>query len=187
MNKNCNYLDLNYQNSSDMNNVCPSLPDSEIDNLCTSQCKLYDNISENSQFISIKRSIDAGYGIINNPIKPLKETFDKDNIEGFTGKIFITDDYYNDNKNESRQYCPEGFKWSEQNKICEQKCVQCGYNDKYENKSREFNSYDPCFPNGVFDGYNNQGDLECTCGLNNSHCSNEFITDIYSSIGLLFS
>ena len=48
--------------------------------------------------------------------------------------------------------------------------------DEYKDnmKSQEFNESDPCFPNGVFDGYTNSGDIKCTCGLNNKYFSQRF-------------
>ena len=57
---------------------------------------------------------------------------------------------------------------------CEKVCKNC----KVSDKSFEFNEYDPCFPNGVYDGINNNGDVMCTCGSRGQYC-NEQIKIIY--------
>ena len=178
----CNYIDYNHQNSEDMNLLCIENKNSRIDKYCSSDFKFYDNISENSHYLNIKRDVDSGYGIVKNSITQQNFKKQDKNIEGFTGKMFITDNGPGKsfiNKNE----CPEGFSWDPYKKICVQVCSGCKYNDNM--KSQEFNEYDKRFPNGVYDGITNDGQIKCTCGKNNQYCDENFISNIFSSIGLL--
>lgn len=178
----CNYIDYNYQNSGDMNLICVENKNSGKDNYCISDFKFYDNIAENSHYLNVKRDVDAGFGIIQDSINQKQYKKENKNIEGFTGKIFITDNGPGKsfiNKNE----CPEGFSWDPYKKICVQVCSGCKYNDNM--KSQEFNEYDNCFPNGVYDGITKEGVIKCTCGDNNQYCKDNFISNLFSSIGLL--
>ena len=68
---------------------------------------------------------------------------------------------------------PQGFSWDPYKKICVQVCSGCKYNDNM--KSQEFNEYDKCFPNGVYDGITKDGVIKCTCGENNQYCKDNFI------------
>ena len=52
-------------------------------------------------------------------------------------------------------------------------------------KSREFNEADPCFPEGVYNGITNEGDIKCTCGKDNKYCSNEFTKNIFTADGMM--
>ena len=184
----CNYIDYNHQKSEDMNLICVENKMSGKDNYCISDYKFYDNVAENSHYLNVKRDVDAGYGVVQNTNNQQNTNYQQkkikkdSNIEGFTGKIFITDNGPGKsfiNKNE----CPEGFSWDPYNKICVQVCSSCKYNDNM--KSQEFNEYDKCFPNGVYDGITKDGVTKCTCGENNQYCKDNFISDIFSSIGLL--
>ena len=178
----CEYLDFNFQNTDNMNRVCIENKNSEKDKYCMSEFKFYDNVAENSHYLNVKRGVDAGYGIIKNFKQQQYKKEEDKNIEGFTGKIFITNDGPGKsfiNKNE----CPEAFTWDPYHKICVQVCSGCKYNDSM--KSQEFNEYDKCFPNGVYDGINKDGVIKCTCGDKNQYCKDNFINDLFSSIGLL--
>ena len=42
------------------------------------------------------------------------------------------------------------------------------------NKSKEFNEGDPCFPDGVYNGIDNQGNTMCTCGSKGQYCNDIF-------------
>ena len=42
-------------------------------------------------------------------------------------------------------------------------------------KSQIFNEADPCFPNGVYDGVDNDGNTQCTCGPTNTYCPKTFV------------
>ena len=68
-------------------------------------------------------------------------------------------------------------------KSCVQVCMGCKYEDNM--KSQEFNEYDPCFPNGVYDGREKDGTIKCNCGIDNKYCSDSFIGNIFSTIGLI--
>lgn len=186
----CEYLDFNVQNSKEMNNNCIQDPMLGVDQYCMSDYKLYDNIAINSENISIKRDVDSGYGIQSYNIQSNTPDTKKNNssinsfnnIEGFTGKIFITDNgpgksYVNPEE------CPQGFKWCDKTNACVQVCSGCKYKDRM--KSQEFNEYDTCFPDGVYDGVTNSGETKCTCGDNNQYCSDKFINNVFSAIGLL--
>jgi len=93
------------------------------------------------------------------------ELFNNDNVEGFTnmGASHVipgecADGYYR---------CPKTGK-------CIQVCLNCKYNQKTYGKSKEFNEADPCFPNGVYDGIDNNGQTKCSCGLNGQYCNEMF-------------
>ena len=184
MNQNdeCNYFDANSQNASDMNLNCVNNRINGVDKYCKSEYKLYDNISRNSQYLQIKRDTDAGYNV-QNTTPQIKKTNLNSGIEGFTGKIFITDN--GPGKTNIKGICPEGFKWNETLGGCIQVCRNCHYNEINEHKSKDYNKADPCFPEGVYDGISNSGILNCTCGKDNKYCSDNFIKDIYEVIGLL--
>jgi hypothetical protein len=49
-------------------------------------------------------------------------------------------------------------------------------------KSQEFNEYDKCFPNGVYNGVDRDGNTKCTCGAKNQHCSNEFVSELVTDL-----
>ena len=52
-------------------------------------------------------------------------------------------------------------------------------------RSKEFNEADPCFPEGVYDGVDKYGNIICTCGSNNTYCSQEF-TNQFTADGNMF-
>ena len=167
----CNYLDANSQNAYDMNLNCINNSLKGINQYCQSEYKLYDNIAQNSLYSQIKRDVEAGYSVNNNPPQ-IQHINQNSGIEGFTGKIFITDN--GPGKSNITSKCPEGYKWDRNNNICIQVCTNCKYNEEQENKSKIFNEADPCFPEGVYTGIDNSGTLECTCGNNNKYCSTNF-------------
>ena len=51
-------------------------------------------------------------------------------------------------------------------------------------KSLQFNSGDPCFPEGVYNGMSNNGTIQCTCGERNQFCSGNFVNDMFSANGM---
>ena len=73
--------------------------------------------------------------------------------------------------------CPEGYKLSEFNNSCVQVCTNCKYNDNM--KSQEFNEFDSCFPNGVYDGIDKYGNKKCNCGKDNKYCSDKFLFEYF--------
>ncbi len=182
----CNYLDANLQNARDMNLNCVNNPQKGTDQYCLSEYKLYDNISQRSMYRDIKRGIDAGYGVLNSQNK-IKKVNESAGIEGFTGKMFISDNGPGEYSLKPNK-CPQGYKWCNQSNACVQVCMGCKYEDNM--KSQEFNEADPCFPNGVYNGVTNRGDLKCTCGQNNKYCSAEtfeILEEVFENIGLLLA
>tara|TARA_B100000900_G_scaffold286252_1_gene245389 strand:- start:93 stop:647 length:555 start_codon:yes stop_codon:yes gene_type:complete len=178
----CNYINPNKQNAKDMNLNCVSDPLKGEDKYCKSEYKLYDPIAQRSSFLNIRRDIDAGYSIKNYTENSSLKYSDINNsmIEGFTGKIFITPDNTGE-RTLKKNKCPQGY--TERNGICEQICMGCKYEDNM--KSQEFNEFDNCFPQGVYDGRNNDGSINCTCGKNNQYCSEEFLEPVFNMIGML--
>jgi hypothetical protein len=182
----CNYINPNVQNAQDMNLNCINNPSEGLDKYCLSEYKLYDNIAQRSVFLDIKRGTDAGYGIVNKNEIQKKPQFNQssDSIEGFTGQIFIGPDGPG-KRTLTPGKCPQGYSWCNKSHACKQVCMGCKYEDNM--KSQEFNESDPCFPQGVYDGRENDGTLRCTCGNKNQYCSDNFVSGIFNQIGLLLS
>ena len=175
----CNYINPNKQNARDMNLNCVSNPLKGTDKYCKSEYKLYDPIAQRSSFLNIRRDIDAGYSITNQiSDSNLKYSDINDSmIEGFTGKIFIAPDGPG-KRTLKKNKCPLGY--TDRGGICEQICTGCKYEDGM--KSQQFNEYDNCFPNGVYNGRNNDGSLNCTCGKNNQYCSDNTDRPVYDNV-----
>ena len=177
----CNYINPNKQNAKDMNLNCVSNPLKGEDKYCKSEYKLYDPIAQRSVYLNMQRDIDAGYSITSYPTSSLNYSDINDSkIEGFTGKIFIAPDGPG-KRTLKKDKCPMGY--TNKNGICEQVCTGCKYEDGM--KSQSFNEYDPCFPNGQYDGRNNDGSINCSCGKNNQYCSDRFLEPVFEAIGML--
>ena len=78
--------------------------------------------------------------------------------------------------------CPDGYFFCPLKQKCVQVCQNCKFNEKKYYKSKEFNEGDPCFPNGVYNGIDNQGITQCTCGSRGQYCN-----DIFDTQGGLFA
>ena len=78
--------------------------------------------------------------------------------------------------------CPDGYFFCPLKQKCVQVCQNCKFNEKKYYKSKEFNEADPCFPNGVYNGIDNQGITQCTCGSRGQYCN-----DIFDTQGGLFA
>ena len=140
-----------------------------------------DNHNVNNFQPVIKKSIQPIQPIQPNNVKqsiqPIKtNNYLNQGMEGFQNQdnIFITDNGLGKSSVPDGQ-CPEGYSRDDTGK-CIQKCIGCVYRDNM--KSREFNEADPCFPNGVYDGVTNNGDIKCTCGRDNKYCSEDFIKKV---------
>lgn len=72
--------------------------------------------------------------------------------------------------------CPDGYYFCPLKQKCVQVCQNCKFNEKKYYKSKEFNEGDPCFPNGVYNGINNYGITQCTCGSKGQYCNDTFDT-----------
>ena len=71
--------------------------------------------------------------------------------------------------------CPDGYNRCLKTGKCIQVCMNCKYNQRTYGKSKEFNEFDKCFPNkGVYDGINNDGYTQCSCGSRNQYCGDNF-------------
>ena len=81
--------------------------------------------------------------------------------------------------------CPDGYGKCPVTGRCIQKCIGCVYRDNM--KSREFNEADPCFPEGVYDGVDNYGNIKCTCGKDNRYCSDSFTQNIFTADGMMMA
>ena len=159
----CFYLDGSSQNASDMLRKCVQDKNSELDFNCKDdpmKQELFGEVKDTARMnnISIQR------GITHNRL-----------VEGFTGKVFITDEGPGKTSIPEGQ-CPEGYSRSQETGKCIQKCIGCIY--RYNMKSQQFNEADPCFPEGTYNGITNEGNIRCTCGSNNQYCSNSFISDV---------
>ena len=169
----CFYLDGSKQNASDMLRTCVQDQSSSFEFNCKEDAlkqELPTDIKETTRIndISIQR------GMIDNLI----------GLEGFTGKIFITDEGLG-KSSISEGECPEGYKKCPKTGKCIQKCINCVYHENM--KSRDFNESDPCFPEGVYNGVTNEGYIKCTCGYNNQYCSNNFIKNEFTTDGMMIS
>lgn len=165
----CDYLDYNKQPASDMLLKCVQDKSSGYDLNCSERYNpSLDDNRVNDNF-AIKRGVSEGLGDLLS---------DSMGVEGFTDKIFITDNGPGES-NVPTGDCPEGY--TEKNGQCVQVCTSCKYRDNM--KSQQFNEADPCFPGGTYNGISNDGDLKCTCGSRNQFCSGDFISNIFSADG----
>lgn len=165
----CDYLDFNTQPSSDMLRNCVQDGSKGYDMKCH---KRYDpslDLDRSNENMMIKRGVSEGKGNI-------KEKYN--GVEGFTDKIFITDNGPGESFIPFGE-CPQGY--TLQNGNCVQVCHSCKYRDNM--RSQEFNTGDVCFPNGVYDGITNDGNIKCTCGSRNQFCSGDFIKNMFSANG----
>ena len=133
----CFYLDGSSQNASDMLRTCVQDKNSAYDFNCKEdpmKQELYNEVKDTARMnnISIQR------GITNNRL-----------VEGFTGKVFITDEGPGKTSIPEGQ-CPEGYSRCQKTGKCIQKCAGCIYRDNM--KSQQYNEADPCFPEGTYNG-----------------------------------
>ena len=179
----CNYLDANLQPAKDMLLNCIGDPSKGEDKGCQSlYTKLYDPLATNLETIAIKRGVSAGYGIIRGESKEPKEpketgtknifnSFDPSSSINGTVEGFTTDNGPGISV-VPQGLCPQGYTWNGTN--CIQVCTGCRYRDRM--KSLVFPSIaDQCFPEGVFDGIDNEGNTLCTCGTRHQYCSDTVI------------
>ena len=165
----CDYLDLSKQNASDMLLNCVRDNSKGYDFNCRQDNAIKNSTNLEDSNSPFKRGMDQGF---NNPLDSFKE--------GFTSDIFPVDNGMGVSSVPDGK-CPDGF--TNKNGRCVQVCTNCKYRDNM--RSQEFNEADPCFPNGVYDGITNEGNIKCTCGLNNNYCPEKF-TNTYTTDGMLF-
>lgn len=184
----CEYFDLSSNNSSEIlncngKNICNNSKFYNLEKDTTRINNIYlqrGRVDYNIDDYNIESSLSVTqYNNDNNDNISLNLL---NNKEGYTNYI-ATDNgsgIYNLNKK-----CPDGYSLDE-NGNCIQKCINCKYNDKDKYKSSYMNEYDPCFPDGVYNGRTNDGNIKCTCGNNNKYCSDKFIKK-YTVDGMLIN
>ena len=176
----CDYLDASVQPASFMLNKCVQDPTQGYDFHCRDGDLPGSTLKRNEMnSLAIQRGHEKG--IESKDSLSLKERIEKgfSNHEGFANRTFITDNGLGESTI-PRGTCPQGYKWCPKTRACIQACVGCQYQDNM--KSKDFNEKDPCFPQGVFDGYTNEGHLICTCGQDNKYCS-ETTTNLFGTDG----
>ena len=201
----CEYLDLSQKPSSDMLYKCIQVPAKGFDFNCQGDpdttdrknTSYTDNSAIQRGFVTslqgITGSSDQGQDLNQGQKGPKgqKSYHNWMGDEGFSN-YFVTDNGPGESTVRDGK-CPEGYTRDKTGK-CIQVCTNCSYRDGM--KSKEFNEADPCFPNGVYDGVDQNGIIKCTCGSDNQYCSdrslNQFTADgslslnnkIKKSIGL---
>lgn len=168
----CFYLNASSQNASDMLRTCVQDKTSSFEFNCKDD-PMEQELPNDVKNIARINNISIQRGIIDNNV-----------IEGFTGKMFITDNGPGKSSVPEGE-CPEGFSLCKITGKCIQKCQNCIYRDNM--KSQQFNEGDPCFPNGVYNGITNEGYIKCTCGNNNQHCSDNFIQQLFTTDGIFIN
>lgn len=163
--KYCNYLDFGKYQSNRMLNNCVS----EANDIpCTYQINTQMfNTSINNRIFTDRGLIEGGNKI---NVEQKRDT----SIEGFISGPGPGEFQVEEGK------CPETYMKCPITGLCIQVCKNCKLPT---NKSSHMNEYDKCFPNGVFDGYDNDGNLKCTCGNNNEYCQDK--KNIYTVEGSL--
>tara|TARA_B100000900_G_C20508388_1_gene686893 strand:+ start:122 stop:772 length:651 start_codon:yes stop_codon:yes gene_type:complete len=182
----CFYLDASSQNASAMLRKCVQDRNSELEFNCRDDPLRQDlptDIKDTARMndIAIQRGITENH--LGGSGKMHTESLGSGEvIEGFTSKMFITDEGPG-KTNIPKNQCPEGFSLDKNLGKCIQKCQSCVYRDNM--KSQQFNEADPCFPEGTYDGVTNEGFIKCTCGSENQYCSDKFIQNIFTPDGML--
>ncbi len=196
----CFYLDSELKPASDMLRQCVGDNNSPYRFNCEEDPMkqvLPEDVKETARMndISIQRGF-ASYNVDNFNVKNnLISNKEPDQIIQNKPNIFSTKEGYQNYKDKfitdnglgesqiPRGQCPEGYSKSPVSGQCIQKCIGCVYRDNM--KSREFNEADPCFPNGVYNGITNEGNIKCTCGRDNKYCPDNFVKNIFTADGML--
>lgn len=173
----CDYLDAEVQPASMMLHRCVQEPN-QGSNTCMFRNSMKENMMDT---LEIQRGHERGIESDASRVltytrrgsRPPENT--SSGIEGFANRNpFITDNGPGESLVPEGQ-CPDGYSKCANTGRCLQVCQGCKYRDNM--KSQSFNEADPCFPNGVFDGYNNNGDIKCTCGYKNTYCPDTFVNN----------
>ena len=182
----CFYLDASSQNASAMLRKCVQDQSSALEFNCRDDPLRQDlptDVKDTARMnnIAIQRGITDNH-LVGSEKVHTGEPVNGGSIEGFTSKMFITNEGPGKTTIPKNQ-CPEGFSICPKTGKCIQKCQGCIYRDNM--KSHQFNEADPCFPEGTYNGVTNAGFIKCTCGSNNQYCSDKFIKDIFTPDGML--
>ena len=183
----CEYVDASIRPADDMLYKCVQDPKRGYDFHCQMEA---DAIDRKNTSYTDNQAVLRGYATSGQHDRDFKEsglkrkipatnTMGQGSVEGFAN-MFVTDNGPGESTIRNNQ-CPEGYSRTK-NGSCQQVCIGCSYRDNM--RSKEFNEYDPCFPEGVYDGTDKYGNTMCTCGANNQYCSNKF-TDQFTADGNL--
>ena len=182
----CFYLDASSQNASAMLRKCVQEQSSALEFNCRDDPLRQDlptDVKDTARMnnIAIQRGITENHLTGSGKIHT-DEPVNGGSIEGFTSKMFITNEGPGKTTIPKNQ-CPEGFSICPKTGKCIQKCQGCIYRDNM--KSQQFNEADPCFPEGTYNGVTNEGFIKCTCGSSNQYCSEDFIKNVFTPDGML--
>ncbi len=183
----CEYVDASIRPADDMLYKCVQDPTRGYDFHCQMEA---DAIDRKNTSYTDNQAVLRGYATsgqhdrdsTEREIKrtmPATNTMGQGSVEGFAN-MFVTDNGPGESTIRNNQ-CPEGYSRTK-NGSCQQVCISCSYRDNM--RSKEFNEYDPCFPEGVYNGTDKYGNTMCTCGENNQYCSHKF-TDQFTADGNL--
>lgn len=180
----CEYMDASIRPANDMLYKCVQDPKKGYDFYCQMKADVIDrkntSYTDNQAVIrgyatSGQHEKDIGAPRFSQKQEPSMVT--QGSVEGFAN-MFVTDNGPGESTL-SRGECPEGYSQTK-NGTCQQVCIGCSYRDNM--RSKEFNEYDPCFPQGVYNGTDKYGITVCTCGADNQYCSKKF-TDQFTADG----
>ena len=187
----CKYLDMETQSASDMLKRCIGDQSSET----VAPCKKYNyrmnqDINEMIFDRPQKDNVFTSDDMLKKQGSLIQDKGLKGGVEGFQNfNDYRTGELYHGPGEHFVPYgeCPTGFEVCPDTGECVQKCMNCKLN--VDNKSKEFNEADPCFPEGVYAGIDNLGNTRCTCGQNGQYCSDSYIqkkmNDIFTADGTM--
>ena len=168
----CLYLNAEKDNAASMLKKCINGSD-DLAWPCADRIEIDKDILSNVTERPSGDNVPGGlYHSKNNPVnendnEPIKDNlFENSNVEGFTnmGEHYV-----------KPGDCPDGYFWCNKSNRCKQVCMNCKYNERTHGRSKEFNEFDPCFPNrGVYNGITNKGVTKCTCGKDGQYCNEIF-------------
>ena len=108
-----------------------------------------------------------------NGLEKMYNTKSNKKVEGFTNGGFsgnLSGESY-----VKKNVCPDGHTFD--GKGCRQICTHCTYRDN-EPSSRSINEFDICEPHGMFNGFDENGNVKC---LSKNNEDTEYPVDFYSA------
>ena len=165
----CKYLNAETQPASNMLRQCIGKDTSEIAPCHKFNHKLHMRVFD--------RPLEDNYFTQNNDKKKELTNPHRDTIEGY-------ENYDSGEYTIGAGECPESYQKDNVGR-CIKVCKSCKVNPG--GKSLNFNEFDPCFPNGVYDGIDNHGNVQCTCGKNNQYCPEKKVSlyDMFTTDGIM--
>ncbi len=149
----CAYLDFNKQNASDMLKKCVR-GGGALEWPCSDRKNRNETIANYTMERPSGDNVEGGLPHTLNTSNENK-LFTDNHVEGFTN---LGESYVKPGD------CPDGYMRCPLTGKCIQVCQNCKYNERTYGYSKEFNEFDICFPSGVYDGLDNQGNVYCTSG-----------------------